>query len=97
MPDLSVDLGGLQALSTTLSGVRSSLDATRRVVEAARDDVGSDVVYAALDAFETAWDDGRGQIDQNMQAVQEILDEAVRAFQQTDQELADGLTTSMSG
>ena len=97
MPDLSVDLDGLRTLSTTLTGVRADLDATRRVIEAARDEVGSDVVYDALDAFENAWDDGRGQIDKNMQAMQEILDESVRAYEQTDQELADGLRASTSG
>lgn len=97
MPDLSVDLDGLRTLSTTLAGVRSELDATRRVIEAARDEVGSDVVYDALDSFESRWDDGRGQIDKNMQAMQEILDESVRAYEQTDEELADGLRASTSG
>lgn len=97
MPDLSVDLDGLRTLSTTLAGVRSDLDATRRVIEAARDEVGSDVVYDALDSFESKWDDGRGQIDKNMQAMQEILDESVRAYEQTDEELADGLRASTSG
>ena len=97
MPDLSVDLVGLRTLSTTLAGVRSELDATRRVIEAARDEVGSDVVYDALDSFESKWDDGRGQIDKNMQAMQEILDESVRAYEQTDEELADGLRASTSG
>lgn len=97
MPDLSVDLDGLRTLSTTLAGVRSELDATRRVIEAARDEVGSDVVYDALDSFESKWDDGRGQIDKNMQAMQEILDESVRAYEQTDAELADGLRASTSG
>lgn len=97
MPDLSVDLDGLRTLSTTLAGVRSDLDATRRVIDAARDEVGSDVVYDALDSFESKWDDGRGQIDKNMQAMQEILDESVRAYEQTDEELADGLRASTSG
>lgn len=97
MPDLSVDLDGLRTLSTTLAGVRSDLDATRRVIEAARDEVGSDVVYDALDSFESRWDDGRGQIDKNLQAMQEILDESVRAYEQTDAELADGLRASTSG
>lgn len=97
MPDLAVDLAGLRTLSSTLGGVRSNLDATRRVIEASRDDIGSDVVYDALDSFESNWDDGRGQIDKNMQAMQEILDESVRAYEQTDQELADGLRDSMNG
>lgn len=49
------------------------------------------MVSDALVSFESSWDDGRGQIDKNMQAMQEILDESVRAYEQTDQELADGL------
>jgi hypothetical protein len=99
VPDLAVDLDGLRTLSGTLAGVRSSLDATRRVIEANREDVGSAVVYDALDAFESHWDDGRGQIDKNMQAMKEILDESVRAYEKTDGDLADGLrdSTSRSG
>jgi hypothetical protein len=97
MPDLSVDLTGLRTLSSTLSGVRGSLDATRDVIEASRDDLGSAEVYDALDSFESNWDDGRGQIDKNMQAMIEILDESADAYEQTDQELANGLNESMSG
>ena len=97
MPDLAVDLEGLRTLSGTLAGVRSSLDATRRVIEAGRDDLGSSVVYDALDSFESHWDDGRGQIDKNMQAMKEVIDESVRAYEQADQELADGLRDQMSG
>lgn len=97
MPDLSVDLDGLRRLSGTLTGVRAHLDATRRVIEANRDDVGAAEVYDALDAFENHWDDGRGQIDKNMQAMQEVIDEAVRAYEKTDRDLADGLRDSVSG
>ena len=97
MPDLSVDLDGLRTLSGTLSGVRSSLDATRRVIEASRDDLGSALVYDALDSFDSHWDDGRGQIDKNMQAMKEVLDESVRAYEQADQDLADGLRDQTSG
>jgi hypothetical protein len=97
VPDLAVDVDGLRALSATLDGVRSNLDATRRVVEAAREDVGSDVVYDALDSFQRRWDDGRSQIDKNMQAMQEILDESAQAYEQTDEELASGLRTSLKG
>jgi hypothetical protein len=96
VPDLAVELDGLRTLSGTLAGVRSSLDATRRVIEASRDDLGSDVVYDALDSFESHWDDGRGQIDKNMQAMKEVLDESVRAYEQADQELADGLRDQMT-
>jgi hypothetical protein len=95
MPDLSVDVAGLRTLSGTLRSVRDALDATRSVVEAGRDEVGSDDVYDALDAFESNWDDGRGQINENMQAMTEILDESAAAYEQTDEELASGLRKQM--
>jgi hypothetical protein len=95
MPDLSVDVAGLRTLSGTLRSVRDALDATRSVVEAGRDEVGSDDVYDALDSFESNWDDGRGQINENMQAMTEILDESAAAYEQTDEELASGLRKQM--
>ena len=97
MPDLSVDVEGLRTLSGTLASVRSNLDATRHVIEATRHDLGSDDLYDALDDFENNWDDGRGQIDKNMQAMMEILDESADAYEKTDQDLADGLNKQMQG
>ena len=95
MPDLSVDVAGLRTLSGTLRSVRDALDATRSVVEAGRDEVGSDEVCDALDSFESNWDDGRSQINENMQAMTEILDESAAAYEQTDEELASGLREQM--
>ncbi len=95
MPDLSVDVAGLRTLGGTLRSVRDALDATRSVVAAGRDEVGSDEVYDALDSFESNWDDGRGQINENMQAMTEILDESAAAYEQTDEELASGLREQM--
>jgi hypothetical protein len=97
VPDLSVDVAGLRTLAGTLRSVRGSLDATRSVIEAARDEVGSDDVYDALDSFESSWDDGRGRIDENIQAMTEILDESADAYEQTDADLADSLRAQMEG
>ena len=35
---------------------------------------------AALDDFENSWDDGRGQIEKNMTAMREILQDCVNAY-----------------
>ena len=97
MPDLSVDVAGLRSLAQTIRSVRSTLHATRSVIEAGRHDVGDDRVYDALDDFENHWDDGRGQIDKNIEAVGEILDESASAYEQTDTDLATQLTEQMGG
>jgi hypothetical protein len=95
--DLSVDVAGLRTLAGTLRSVRSALDATRGVITAGRDEVGSDDVYDALDSFESSWDDGRGQIDENMRAMTELLDESADAYEQTDTDLESSLHASMEG
>ena len=94
MPDLSVDLAGLSDLSRTLSSIRSALDATRSLVDGYADDLGSSDVVGALDHFESNWDDGRGQINKNMEAMGEVIDDSVAAYQQTDEELTSSLQAS---
>ena len=97
MPDLSVDVAGLRTLAHTIRSVQSTLDDTRSVVDAGRDDVGDSRVFEALDDFENHWDDGRGQIRKNIEAMSEILDESADAYEQTDTELATQLTEQLDG
>ena len=97
VPDLSVDVAGLRTLAHTIRSVRSTLDATRSVIEAGRDDVGDARVHDALDDFEKHWDDGRGQIDKNIEAMIEILDESADAYEKTDTDLATRLTEQVEG
>lgn len=95
MTDLQVDTEGLRTLSRTLAEVRGALDATRRIIDAGRDALGDNDVYDALNDFENNWDDGRGQINNNMQAMQEILDESANAYETTDGDLATQLHDNM--
>lgn len=94
---LQVDLDGLTALAGTARDVRSRLNATRRVSHATRDVMGSSVVSDALESFEDHWDDGRGQIDKNLQAMGEILDESVTTYTDADTQLANKLHEQASG
>ena len=97
MVDLSVDVNGLRTLAQTIRTVKSTLDSTRATIDANRDEVGDDRVYDALDDFENHWDDGRGQIGKNIEAMGEILDESASAYEQTDTDLATQLTEQMEG
>jgi uncharacterized alpha-E superfamily protein len=97
MADLVVDGVGLSTLSSTLSSITDNLDATRSTIDAVRDDLGSGDLWDALDDFENNWDDGRGQIDKNMKAMRELLEAAVKAYDDADQELADGLNKESEG
>lgn len=95
--DLVVDGAGLSGLSSSLSSITDNLDATRSTIEAAGNDLGSGDVWDALDDFESSWDDGRGQIEKNMRAMRELLEAAVKAYGDVDQELADGLNKESAG
>lgn len=94
---LEVDMQGLLTLGTTLSSITDNLDATRSLIESVRDELGSGDVWDALDDFENNWDDGRGQIDENLKAMKEVMDEAVSTYDDADAELQTSLTESQEG
>jgi hypothetical protein len=84
---LVVDIDGLRDLGSTLTRITDGLDATRRTIDGVRSDLGSGDVWDALDDFEDNWDDGRGQIDKNMKAMREVLEDSVKAYEDADAEL----------
>lgn len=94
---LIVDTDGLRSLSSTMTSIADSLDATRGLINGVRAEVGSEQVWDALSDFENHWDDGRGQIKKNMTAAREVLDEAARVYDETDAELANQLNEQWSG
>ena len=84
---LVVDMEGLIDLSASLARLTENLDATRRLIDGVREDLGSGDLWEALDDFENNWDDGRGQINKNMVAMGEVVVEAVDAYDQVDEDL----------
>lgn len=97
MPDLVVDLEGLAGLASQLRRIQKGMETTRRQIDAARSDLGSGEVAAALENFESRWDDGRQKIDQNGQTLATMVDESVKAYRKSDTELASSLKASMHG
>lgn len=91
---LEVDMEGLRTLGTTLTSITDNLNATRSLIDGVRSELGSSEVWDALDDFENDWDDGRGQIDKNMKAMKDIMDEAVQTYDDADAELQKSLTES---
>ena len=84
---LVVDIDGLLDLSSSLTRITDGLNATRRTIDGVRSDLGSGDLWGALDDFENNWDDGRGQIDKNMKAMKEVIDDSVQAYADADAEL----------
>jgi Excreted virulence factor EspC, type VII ESX diderm len=88
---LEVDLGGLTALADRLDGIRTTLQATRGGIDAARGDLGSAEVAQALDGFEHRWRDGRDKIDKNATTLTTMLRASVTAYHAADGQLTASL------
>ncbi len=91
MGDLEVDIDGLEGLVTSLAGVRDGLDQTRSVVNGSASAMGSEDVAGALDDFENHWDDGRGRVKENIEAIVGAVEESAQAYRQTDTDLREAL------
>lgn len=92
MGDLEVDIDGLEALVGSLGQVRDGLDDTKAVIEASEDALGSGDVVDALFDFEDHWEDGRGRVRENIEAIVGAVRDSAEAYRQTDDDLRDALT-----
>lgn len=88
---LKVDLDGLEQFSSTLEGIRKTMDGTRNLFDAYAADLGSGKVASALDHFDSNWHDGRKEIDGNLQSLSQMADKAVQQFRDTDTKLGSEL------
>ncbi|WP_164478030.1 hypothetical protein [Nocardioides pantholopis] len=53
--------------------------------------MGSEDVAGALDDFENHWDDGRGRVKENIEAIVGAVEESAQAYRQTDTDLREAL------
>lgn len=94
---LKVDLDGLEQFSSTLDGIRKTMDGTRNLFDAYSADLGSGKVTSALDHFDSNWRDGRKEIDGKLQSLSKMADSAVKQLRQTDAKLGGELEKSTHG
>jgi hypothetical protein len=91
---LKVDLNGLERFSSTLEGIRRTLDGTRNLFDSYAADLGSGKVADALDDFDSNWRDGRKEIDGQLQGLAKMADGVVTQLRQTDGKLQGELAKS---
>jgi hypothetical protein len=96
VPDVffTVDPDGLQALRSQLEHIQSGMQDIGNAVNGYSPlDIGPDnAVWNALHAFESDWSSGLAKIGKNLTAMETLLDEAATAYNNTDQEIAQGAT-----
>lgn len=93
MPDLKVDVDGLDALATRLEAVTQGMENARARVRRVASDVGDDAVQRAVERFDDHWDDGLERLTSDGEVLTSMLRESASTYRDTDQGLADGLTT----
>jgi hypothetical protein len=94
VPDLVVDVDGLDALVATIDRIRAGLDGTRSLVAETGPAMGSGEVASAMDHFQSHWNDGRKHIDKNAETMSSMLASAVTAYRKTDGDLAADLSSN---
>ncbi|GAB2974651.1 hypothetical protein GCM10023080_043970 [Streptomyces pseudoechinosporeus] len=96
-PDLALPLSELEDYGTRLRDIKRRMNHTKKLFESYRDDVGDGGVYDKLEEFESNWEDGREDINQQLDALASMSDAVVREFKKLDDDLAkqvrDGVKT----
>lgn len=85
---LQVNLEALAAFGSRLDGIRSQLEASPRYVSGFDADLGDPRVVAAVDHFNSNWNDGRKHVEDNAKTLSAMVHEAVKSYRATDDRLA---------
>ncbi|MGW2263181.1 hypothetical protein [Streptomyces koyangensis] len=76
--DLALPLTELEEYGSRLRSLKTRLNHTKRLFESYKDDIGDRSVNDALGDFESNWEDGREDITQQLDALGDMSDAAVR-------------------
>ncbi|MFS8204879.1 hypothetical protein ACLVWQ_40175 [Streptomyces sp. CWNU-52B] len=87
-PDLALPLSELEDYGSRLRDIKSRMNRTKKLFESYEDDIGDGGVYDKLEDFESNWEDGREDINQQLDALAQMSEAIVREFKKLDDDLA---------
>ncbi|MFI6276588.1 hypothetical protein [Streptomyces sp. NPDC050988] len=87
-PDLALPLSELEDYGTRLRDIKTRMNHTKKLFESYEDDIGDGGVYDKLEDFESNWEDGREDINQQLDALAQMSEAIVREFKKLDDDLA---------
>ena len=96
MPDLQIDLDGLDVLYADLTHVRKVFDAAACLSFAVGSAVGDEGLESKVGDFESKWDDRRGKISQSMLVVAGAIEAISRTYREVDTKLSAAVTIQPS-
>ena len=97
MTHFAVETETLRDLAGRLKGIQAEFDALGDTVEGYEWAVGSEQLADRLGAFARNWSDKRKQISHLLEVTAGYAAAAADAYAQVDQELADGMETTVQG
>lgn len=97
MPDIYVDLQGLNQVHRTLNTIRHDLDGfDSSYARSHADAMGHDAVIWAFNGFVDGWTDGRERINKQIEVACAKIEAAVEAYTQAEQSIG-GMANDMRG
>ncbi|NUP48940.1 MAG: hypothetical protein HOW97_16790 [Catenulispora sp.] len=89
MPDLYVDLQGIDGFADKLDGVRGAFDASTMNISGFADQVGGPDLAEALNEFGQRWTSGREILTSYFSALSDMARASTAKLRATDKDLAD--------
>ncbi|WP_221353324.1 hypothetical protein [Streptomyces beigongshangae] len=96
-PDLALPLSDLEDYGSRLRDIKTRMNHTKKLFESYRDDIGDGGVYDKLADFESNWEDGREDINQQLDALAQMSEAIVREFKKLDDDLAKQVSEGVKG
>lgn len=92
MPDFTVDIGGLDALSRNLDRTSENIDsATRKLAALGPDSIGPDSLDEACADFRSDWEEGLDKLRVAVGEVRDGVDQAKQAYAELENSLRESL------
>ncbi|AJE83068.1 hypothetical protein SLNWT_2692 [Streptomyces albus] len=85
--DLALPLTDLEGYGGRLRSIMNRMNGTKKLFESYEDDLGDGGVYDKLKDFESNWEDGREDINQQLTKLADMADAVVREFKKLEQKL----------
>ncbi|MEV6317383.1 hypothetical protein [Streptomyces sp. NPDC051776] len=86
-PDFAIPLSELEGFGGRLRSIKSRMNGTKKMFEDYREDIGDGGVVDKLEEFESGWEDGREDIDQQLSGLADMADAVVREVRKVDHDL----------
>ncbi|MBZ4016021.1 hypothetical protein [Streptomyces purpurogeneiscleroticus] len=88
---LAIPLSELEGFGGRLRSIKSRMNATKKMFDSYAEDIGDDGVVDKMESFESNWEDGRGDIDEQLTGLADMADTVYREATKVDQDLAKQL------